>query len=694
MSRNFILIVFVLASLLSLSSSSNAQPLFQDVSQTSGINLLSQSFGAGSWGDYNGDSLPDLWLGNHRDPPALFVNQGNDTFIDVAPLVVQFPRPSNTIDAHGAQWIDLDRDGDMDLVELTGGRSGRGLEPSLVWINQAGQLIDNAPALGLDYPACRGRTPLALDFNHDGWLDLFMSCAASATAPSSFFTSQSASFFPPLTLAPGILPPKPNQYAQLFKLSIDGYTEVYAPQHFDGGVIVDTYTSPWSSHQSKTFKGVRDSAFADIDGDLIVDKIIVKSDADGSFSDITSVTTNEVHASFITTKGSVIITQLQTTGSLSFVLESNPFRASNIHIGAANTIPKTLSFTLPPTDPLVLGMPTYIPGTDSGIYIGYDAALTTWTIAQTSTLYSPVAGKITSTAALSIVGTTGFPIVLSNLSIEKSSTQKSQYLPIQYGQSVVVADFDNDMDQDIYIVSALPSHNLANTFLMNDGTGNFTAPVTGAEGSLQGIGDSASTVDYNGDGLMDILLTNGSGPNLLASSGPVQLFKNISPPANHWLEIDLVGTTSNIDAIGATVHLDTGGTIQMRQQSGGMHLYTQNHSRLHFGLGPHALVNSIMVLWPSGKKEFWSNIRADKILKITEGTGANAPPTYAPPNYTPPPAYTPPVNTTPAATSNSSCMAPTFSPQVATFMFYAFLFSALTLIRNPPRWSFKSRRKT
>jgi len=606
------------------STALNAAILFEDASQTSGISFQSRSFGAGSWGDYNGDGLPDLWLGNHGNHPSLFVNQGDGTFLDVAPLVVQFPRDPAYIDAHGAQWADIDRDGDMDLIEMTGARSGHGSESSLLWLNQAGQLVDSASTWGVDYPTCRGRTPLIFDWNNDGWLDLLMTCTRSNTAPSSMFTNQSGLIFSPLAADKAFSPPNANGYAQLTDANNDGVGDIYIAQHNNGGVFVNTQTIPWE-HKPKSntfnlFKGVSDSAFEDIDGDLIADKIAVKTIESGLISDMGQVTSNAVQVSLLTNNGSAVTTQLQTLGSIDVTIESGAFNANNIHIGAAGSSPNAMTFSLQPTDPNVLGIQPYVLGTDSGLYIGYDSATSTWTVTQTSTQYVSAVGRFFSSSNMTITKRVGLPTFTSSLKFNTSSTNTYHSLPIQLGTSIVVADFDNDMDQDIYVVRSRPAINLPNSLLSNDGSGTFTEEPSSAD-SQQGIGDGVSTVDYDGDGLVDLLITNGAGPKLLGESGYVQLLKNVTSAQNHWLEIDLHGTASNLEGIGATVHVDVAGITQMRYQAGGMHRFTQNHSRLHFGLAQHTSAITVRVLWPSGTRELWSNINADQILQLTEGTG-------------------------------------------------------------------------
>ena len=162
-------------------------------------------------------------------------------------------------------------------------------------------------------------------------------------------------------------------------------------------------------------------------------------------------------------------------------------------------------------------------------------------------------------------------------------------------ESVAAADFDNDMDIDLYLVCLGPFVNIPNILLENRGNGEFDpVPLAGgAEGSTLGRGESVSAADYDQDGYMDLVVTNGRG-SVPFNNGPTQLFKNRAG-TNHWLEIDLEGVVSNRDAIGASIIVTAGGVSQFRGQGGGMHRYSQHHQRVHFGLAGNTLVDELTV---------------------------------------------------------------------------------------------------
>jgi len=172
----------------------HAEIQFEDATKFSGISYNGKSWGS-SWGDFNGDGWADLWLGNHNGKNAnLYVNNADGTFSDLASEV--FQDYSMGVDIHGASWADFDNDGDQDLILLSGAKRGIGERPNLFFINEDGKLKDQAKEFGLDFPLGRGRTPLWLDWNKDGLLDIVISNfpRPDGQAPTSLFTQTAKGF--------------------------------------------------------------------------------------------------------------------------------------------------------------------------------------------------------------------------------------------------------------------------------------------------------------------------------------------------------------------------------------------------------------------------------------------------------------------------------------------------------------------
>jgi hypothetical protein len=100
------------------------------------------------------------------------------------------------------------------------------------------------------------------------------------------------------------------------------------------------------------------------------------------------------------------------------------------------------------------------------------------------------------------------------------------------------------------------------------------------------------------------------------------LLHNVSADNHHWIELKLVGgPKSPRDAIGSTVYLTAGGQKQRGDITSGGSFASTHDPRVHFGLGDAATIDSIEVHWPSGAKEKFAINKVDQIATLAEGKG-------------------------------------------------------------------------
>jgi hypothetical protein len=112
--------------------------------------------------------------------------------------------------------------------------------------------------------------------------------------------------------------------------------------------------------------------------------------------------------------------------------------------------------------------------------------------------------------------------------------------------------------------------------------------------------------DYDNDGDVDLLL--------LELNEGARLLRNDSDNTNHWLSVNAVGIPANRDAIGARIRIVAGDLIQVDQVLSGGSYLSQGDLRLSFGLGQHAMVDSIEIHWPGGGYTLVGPVRADQII--------------------------------------------------------------------------------
>jgi hypothetical protein len=149
----------------------------------------------------------------------------------------------------------------------------------------------------------------------------------------------------------------------------------------------------------------------------------------------------------------------------------------------------------------------------------------------------------------------------------------------------------------------------------NLGNGSFkdVAPDAGVNNNLDGRG--IGVADFDNDGRLDLVQTNADQPLLL--------YHNVSERPGGWIELKLIGTRSNRDAIGARVRLESGGISQIREVDGGNGYAGQSTRRVHFGLGSAAKIDRLEIMWPSGLKETVT-VPINRVTYIEEGRGVVA----------------------------------------------------------------------
>jgi hypothetical protein len=87
----------------------------------------------------------------------------------------------------------------------------------------------------------------------------------------------------------------------------------------------------------------------------------------------------------------------------------------------------------------------------------------------------------------------------------------------------------------------------------------------------------------------------------------------------HWLKVQLVGTKSNRDGLGATVRLHAGSQVYMKYNDGKSGYLSQSAFPLYFGLGDATKIDRVDVAWPSGRKQtVTQDLRTNTTLRITE----------------------------------------------------------------------------
>jgi hypothetical protein len=166
----------------------------------------------------------------------------------------------------------------------------------------------------------------------------------------------------------------------------------------------------------------------------------------------------------------------------------------------------------------------------------------------------------------------------------------------------------------------VPDYYSANVLYRNGGDGTF-APVDVGSPMRDGCHDECTMwVDYDRDGFVDLFVASGEGP-----PSPNLLYRNHLPASgntNRWLQVELEGTTSNRDGIGAKIRVKA--TIagkevrQLRQIVSNGAFSDGCQLRAHFGLGDATNITTLRIEWPSGTVQELPDVSANQILTVVE----------------------------------------------------------------------------
>ncbi len=186
--------------------------------------------------------------------------------------------------------------------------------------------------------------------------------------------------------------------------------------------------------------------------------------------------------------------------------------------------------------------------------------------------------------------------------------------PITWGTTF--GDFNLDGWEDLYFAAGyiefarvVPQRD---EVFINDHGQRFLDLRAPSHADDPGWSRGVSTADYDRDGRLDLVVAD--------QAGTAHLYRNVTPRGRtHWSEVNTVGTRSNRDGCGARVVAVVKGASLVREVfCGSVGLGGGSDKVVHFGLGPAKRVTRLTATWPSGVKQVFRNVKADRRITVTE----------------------------------------------------------------------------
>ncbi len=192
-------------------------------------------------------------------------------------------------------------------------------------------------------------------------------------------------------------------------------------------------------------------------------------------------------------------------------------------------------------------------------------------------------------------------------------------LMLTFGLFFFDADLDGRLDllqanghveEEIAKVDPSQAYRQPGQLFWNSGSGFQLLPDASVSDLARKIvGRGAVYADLDGDGDLDVVLTQIDGPPLV--------LRNDQKTGHHWLRVRLQQDGNNRDALGAWVELRAGGLTQRRQVMPTRSYLSQVEPTLTFGLGRGETVDALEVTWPDGTKQTADLEGVDRTLTVT-----------------------------------------------------------------------------
>jgi len=544
---------------------------------------LSSPIHAGSWAD-NHKPLPvptgRAALGSPGDAKASFVDVAGSSGLSYR-WHIAGPRPLDILQTigNGCAFLDYDNDGNLDILLV-------GTDHLALFRGDGrGHFRDVSQATGLATLKGHFLGCAVGDYDNDGYEDLYI----SGYRTGLLLHNEGGRRFRDVTQAAGLRPQPWGTSAAFGDVDNDGRLDIYVGNYVDFDPAKNQRLCTVRGHTT----GCGPYKYKRIPG------VLYHNDGHGRFSDVTQAYVQHVHGATL----GVAFADYDGSGRPSLYLSNDEVEGDMLQ----NVGKKLLSAGL--KSGTAYGGPSVTHGgmgMDWGDYTneGRLSFIVATYRNETKCIYHNEGGGLFREASDSLALT----------------APTRPY--VAFGTKWL--DYDNDGWLDLMIANGHVQDNVAAvtqgvayrepTQLFHNDHGRVFVDLSAHAGEdLQKpvVGRGLAVGEFDNDGRVDALVVDSEGAPLL--------LRNESAPVGHWLLLKLIGVKSNRDGIGALVTVTAGGLTQTRLcHTDGSYL-SASDVRVHVGLGKAMTAQTVSIRWPSGRKDVFHNVRADRIVVAREG---------------------------------------------------------------------------
>lgn len=535
-------------------------------------------------GDFNNDSLPDLYFTGNMVSNKLYLNKGEFRFEDVTDIS---QTSGGGIWSRGVAVVDINNDGWMDMYVCATAKHDPLKRINLLYVNQGlnNNKIPVFKELAAEYGlADTSSSTMAyfFDYDNDEDLDLYI-------AVNHIIKDEYANKFRKRNLH-GEHPSTGKLFRNDWNDSLKHpyYTEVSR----EAGILIEGY-----SHAANIFD-VNQDGWLDIfvANDYISSNVLYINNRDGTFTDsllnyFKHGAANSMGSDAVDMNNDGLDDVIEVDMAPGDNLRRKMFLNANNYLTYQNSdmygfqyqyVRNMLHLNLGPSrgEGDSLRHPEFAE-------IGYFAG-----IAQTDWSWTPLAADFDNDGYRDILFSNGFPKDITDHDF------------IVYREDAGTLVTDQEMIDEIPVVK------IHNFVYRNNGDLRFTDMT--AEWGMEEptFSNGAVYVDLDKDGDLDIVMNN--------INDPAGIFENRLAPVkeNGFIRIELSGTEKNRQAIGATVTLHQGKEIQYFHHNPYRGYISSVSSQVHFGLGGKP-IDSVVIQWPGGKRSVYFNTPGNSTIKAS-----------------------------------------------------------------------------